>query len=151
MSIILILYIDSGVPSIVYHEYFITNNKSCSFMKELIATICMVSIIIIRRMLATMTELSLAILYVGISAYQIISNWLKRICNIIPLQQKPIYNYWTHIVTYTHACCSGFTKLFHSPHCDCTNRQSSFSTIQINFIQNIYCCVDMLPLLYEAT
>ena len=77
----------------------------------------------------------------------IISNWLERMCNIIPLQQKPILATHSHV----HTCLLLRSyKVIHSPHCAIVTVQTGKAVfLQSKFIQkhkNIYCCIDMLPI-----
>ena len=63
----------------------------------------------------------------------IISNWLEWMCNIIPLQQKPI-----------------LLRSYKVIHCAIVTVQTGKAVfLQSKFIQkhkNIYYCVDMLPI-----
>ena len=59
------------------------------------------------------------------------SNWLMQMCNIIPLQQKPILDTHTHV----HTCLLLRSyKVIHSSHCDYTNRQSYSPSVRIYIV-----------------
>ena len=74
----------------------------------------------------------------------IISNWLERMCNIIPLQQKPILDTHSHV----HICL--LLRSYKVIHCAIVTLQTGKAGfLQSKFIQkhkNIYYCVDMLPI-----